>query len=309
MIHRRTKAFKKLFDRLPKDIQELATKNFAIFKQNEHHPSLEFKRLADELRDIWSIRVGNSWRALGKESDDGQTIHWFWIGTHERYNTLVGTSAGRKLLKALKALKALNEEEELFEMPKEINATEFNLDDPKVNRRVAMDFKLDGEKIEQVDDRLSLWTRGNRMALLVEDPDRPTKLIYYVQWKEIFHKFVGHRAITQVAVWADKLDPRAKDIARKIFWEHLLPLYEVLMTDALQTPDGQRFWRNRVGEALEHHLRVYYLNLMPSTGGVGRELIEIRDLQHFADLAAEKEFWGREDLHRARKIIISNIEL
>lgn len=298
MNHRRSKEFKKLFDKLPANVQELAKKNFAQLKANPNHPSLELKRLADELRSIWSVRVGNSWRALGRDRD-GQTIDWFWIGSHEAYNRLVGTSPGRRSIS----------EELLFEMPKEMNATEFNLDDVKVNRRVTHDFTNNGEKIENVNDRLSLWQLGNRMALVVEDPNRPLHIIYYVQWKEIFHKFVGHKAITQVTVWADKLDPRSKDIAQKIFWEHLLPIHQVLMTDALQTPDGQRFWRNRIAEAFEHHLHIYYLNLMQSAGGVERELVEIRDLQHFADLAHEKKFWGLEELHRARKIIISDIEL
>ena len=74
-------------------------------------------------------------------------------------------------------------------------------------------------------------------------------------------------------------------------------------------PDGKRFWTNRVAEAFDHGLHVYYLNLLPARNGGTRELIEIRDLQHFADLAREKEFWDREDLHQARKIIISDIEL
>jgi hypothetical protein len=132
--------------------------------------------------------------------------------------------------------------------------------------------------------------------------------LYYVQWSEIFHKLVGHRAITQVAVWADPVDPRSTGAAARIFWEYLLPIHRVLMTDALQTPDGQRFWRNRVSEAFDHHLHVYYLNLLPGKDGQ-REMIEIASKSAFDRLAREKEFWGREDLHRARKIIISDIEL
>lgn len=99
MIHRRSKQFTKLFDRLPKPVQELAKKNFEIFKRDEHHPSLEFKHMADELHNIWSVRVGNSWRALGRERPDGKTIDWFWIGPHEEYNRLTGTTPGRRSIK------------------------------------------------------------------------------------------------------------------------------------------------------------------------------------------------------------------
>ena len=77
---------------------------------------------------------------------------------------------------------------------------------------------------------------GNRIALVLEVEGRPRTIIYYVQWKEIFHKMVGHRAISQVAVWRDQLDARSTGTASRIFWEHLLPIHQVMMTDALQTP-------------------------------------------------------------------------
>jgi hypothetical protein len=174
---------------------------------------------------------------------------------------------------------------------------------------VTHDFTHEGELLEEVTPSLSLWQRGNRIALVVADEGRPRRLIYYVQWKEVFHRLVGHRAISQVAVWRDQLDPRSQGMAWRIFWEHLLPIHQVLLTDALQTPDGKRFWTNRVAEAFEHGLNVYYLNLLPASPDNQRELIRIRDAQHFADLAAEKDFWGRDDLHQARKIIIADIDL
>ena len=46
--------------------------------------------------------------------------------------------------------KKVKESIELFEMPKEINATEFNLDDERVNRKVALDFVHHGEKLEEI---------------------------------------------------------------------------------------------------------------------------------------------------------------
>lgn len=95
MNHRRSKEFKKLFDKLPVNVQELAKKNFALLKSRPSHPSLEFKRLQDDLRNVWSVRIGNSWRALGRARDD-QTVDWFWIGPHEVYNRLVGSGPGRK---------------------------------------------------------------------------------------------------------------------------------------------------------------------------------------------------------------------
>ena len=48
------------------------------------HPSLHFKRLGE----VWSVRVGAHYRALGTEVQDA--ILWVWIGTHGEYDKIVG---------------------------------------------------------------------------------------------------------------------------------------------------------------------------------------------------------------------------
>lgn len=208
-----------------------------------------------------------------------------------------------------KQLRRLGEDVELFEMPMNINAVEFQMDVPNVNRRVAMDFRQHGEVLEEISDDSALYQLKNRIALVRYTAGKPTAIIYYVQWKEIFHKMIGHKAISQVAVWADSVDPRSSGIARRIFWEFLLPICGVMITDALQSPDGKRFWRNRVADAFKQDLHVYYINLMQSKGGAPGELTEIGSVDAFAELAADKNFWGDQELHQARKIIISEIEL
>lgn len=59
----RTKSFKKLFLALPQRIKETAKKNYELWQENPFHPSLEFKEI--KSRNIWSVRVGIGWRALG----------------------------------------------------------------------------------------------------------------------------------------------------------------------------------------------------------------------------------------------------
>jgi len=68
---------------LPKSVQQLADKNFALLKRDAQHPSLHFKKI-DRFR---SVRVGLAYRALGLEVPDG--ILWFWIGSHADYDRLV----------------------------------------------------------------------------------------------------------------------------------------------------------------------------------------------------------------------------
>jgi hypothetical protein len=68
---------------LPTNIQDLADKNFSLLKENSTHPSLRLKKVGV----FWSVRVGISYCALGKEREEG--IVWIWIGTHAEYDQLI----------------------------------------------------------------------------------------------------------------------------------------------------------------------------------------------------------------------------
>ena len=79
-MHKATRRFWANFNTLPKAIQELARKNFALLRENPQHPSLHFKKVGP----FWSVRIGRHYRALAVE-DDGDLI-WVWIGTHDEYD-------------------------------------------------------------------------------------------------------------------------------------------------------------------------------------------------------------------------------
>jgi hypothetical protein len=74
--------FWKRYGLLPGSAQRLARKTYQLWARNPFHPSLRFKRLKGEL---WSIRVGDHYRAVGYFLD-ANTFVWIWIGTHEEYN-------------------------------------------------------------------------------------------------------------------------------------------------------------------------------------------------------------------------------
>ncbi len=67
MSNRTTARFRKLYQALPPEIQQLADKNYQLFRQNPQHPSLHFKRIGR----FWSARVGAAHRALAVDTDDG----------------------------------------------------------------------------------------------------------------------------------------------------------------------------------------------------------------------------------------------
>ncbi|MGI8883736.1 MAG: hypothetical protein ACR2IA_05780 [Pyrinomonadaceae bacterium] len=83
MKHFASPKFWACYRALPKDVRDLADKNFEILKVNLKHPSLHFKKIGN----LWSVRVGKHYRALGLDKRDG--IVWFWIGSHADYDRLI----------------------------------------------------------------------------------------------------------------------------------------------------------------------------------------------------------------------------
>jgi len=87
MTSRASRRFWACYARLPRQVQRLAVKNYALWRADPRHPSLGFKRLHGGA-DRFSVRVGDHYHALAHATDQG--VEWVWIGTHEEYNRLVG---------------------------------------------------------------------------------------------------------------------------------------------------------------------------------------------------------------------------
>jgi hypothetical protein len=80
MSHFTTPDFWFHYRRLPQNVRELADKNFALLRNDPHHPSLRLKRIGS----FWSVRVGLRYRALARDRAEG--VVWFWIGHHREYD-------------------------------------------------------------------------------------------------------------------------------------------------------------------------------------------------------------------------------
>jgi hypothetical protein len=71
------------YQQLPKDIRNLADKNFELLRSNPRHPSVRLKKVGN----FWSARIGLLYRALAKERTEG--LVWFWIGSHHHYDGII----------------------------------------------------------------------------------------------------------------------------------------------------------------------------------------------------------------------------
>jgi len=83
MNHFATPDFWYCYRQLPMEVQELADKNFALLRQDPHHPSLRLKKVGY----FWTVRVGLHYRALARERTEG--LVWTWIGHHGAYDQLL----------------------------------------------------------------------------------------------------------------------------------------------------------------------------------------------------------------------------
>lgn len=81
-----TDEFRDRLGRLPGPVRRQASRAYALWRADPHHPGLQFKRVSPR-QPVYSARVGLGHRALGLW--EGDTITWFWIGSHAEYDALL----------------------------------------------------------------------------------------------------------------------------------------------------------------------------------------------------------------------------
>ncbi len=85
MISRTRPSFWRGYARLDTDSRAAARRAYALFRENPSHPSLRFKKLGG-LENVWSVRITRDLRAVAERH--GDTVIWFWIGTHGEFDQL-----------------------------------------------------------------------------------------------------------------------------------------------------------------------------------------------------------------------------
>ena len=90
----RTGKYKEMLSKLPANIQALAQKAFERFEQDPLDPALENHPLRDTHRGQHrsgsrAVSVTIRYRAI--YIVDGDTNVWYWIGSHEDYNSFCGS--------------------------------------------------------------------------------------------------------------------------------------------------------------------------------------------------------------------------
>ncbi len=82
------KSYWKSYEELPANLQQKANAKFELWKENPFHPSLNFKCINSE-ENIWSVRISMDYSALAIR--EGNSVIWYWIGDHNKYQQLLKT--------------------------------------------------------------------------------------------------------------------------------------------------------------------------------------------------------------------------
>lgn len=80
-------SFWEAYGSLDEPVRRAAQKTYRLWSQNPFHPSLHFKCI-NSGENVWSVRVTLGFRAIGVL--DGDTVTWFWIGSHDDYDRFFG---------------------------------------------------------------------------------------------------------------------------------------------------------------------------------------------------------------------------
>ena len=86
MNSRTTRRFRDLPAALPAHVQAQAREAYRLFEADPSHPGLRFKQVHSPP-PTYLARVGIGYRAVGVL--DGDTVVWFWIGSHADYDYLL----------------------------------------------------------------------------------------------------------------------------------------------------------------------------------------------------------------------------
>lgn len=97
-------------------------------------------------------------------------------------------------------------------------------------------------------------------------------------------------------------------IKKHVVYHHIFslilfyPKTHTIVTDYLQTDERERFWGDRVGDALSEGKFVYYVNFLPQR--VIQQVNSVRELRAIHDIV-----WGDHQKYRQRRLIITNHKL
>lgn len=188
------------------------------------------------------------------------------------------------------------------EMSMVIPPLESKLNSVEGNLKLYNDTIKECEKVDTLTSTIDLY-QSDRFYMAVKDlGDQKKRIVYYLRYERDNEPFIGH-FVVQEYLWIDKkIKSEINNLPKKIFFE-LLDDYLTVVADSEQTNDGIRFWRNRINDALQLGLNVYYADFNNNT---------LKKLSKMSDVVDADLMYGinsTNDLSYHKRLVISKRNL
>ena len=162
----------------------------------------------------------------------------------------------------------------LQQSQKDQDPRQLSLEDPEYNSK-ALRALMENRQSAEIGKwkECPLWKSGN--VIFLTDLERTT-INYMVSW-QASHGISGQLEFaTQVGVWTNfaASEELVRGLSGHIIVNHVLKLYQPILSDTTQTPEAHTLWHRRTREALKLGYEVFFYDAM--TGKLS-PIICIRD--------------------------------
>lgn len=144
---------------------------------------------------------------------------------------------------------------------------------------------------------INLWAIGTEADGQYAVTDAAVRtLLYKVRYVTMLDPVVKMHVVIQDKVWRnnnkhDGSDALSRDIPSYMFWDNLFPKTHGIETGSGQSPQGKRFWLDRVPEATKHHARV----LLVDRDDGNPKVLDTTGKGSFVELLDELNIYGPEN--------------
>ena len=189
----------------------------------------------------------------------------------------------------------------LVASPLEIDDLDFGYGKSEFNHKEYLKNRESSRLIHSFTDQLGLYKAASDHFFVFDDSKKT--ILYSAKYGVI--SFLGYRFVVQKQIWrspvlTQKLE--GMSIPTYVFFKHLLPMADGvgIVTDAMQTASGKRFWFDRVAQAFEQKLNVYLMDRTNKTK------IKIRNFDEFEAKIEDEKTWASDDNSSLnRRVVIS----
>ena len=110
--------------------------------------------------------------------------------------------------------------------------------------------------------------------------------------------------VWQTSVWRGN-SALISHLPTEMFFEYLVKTYHTVLTDSKQSWDGKRFWLDRIDNAFDRGINVYFFDF--STSNLTKIETKTDWLQFYK--INQNKIWGKANLHQMKRMVISNLLL